>query len=88
MLGLGLLSDFPGIRNLSSLNDFNNLSGLNDLTSLISSKTLLNLMFPSILAPNGPILVSQCGMNHQKSHILALFLLEAVEAMDVIFNQI
>ena len=34
-----ILSDFPGIRNLSSLNDLNslnNLSGLNDLNSLIS----------------------------------------------------
>jgi hypothetical protein len=32
------LSDFPGLRNLSGLNDLNNLSGLNDLYSLISSK--------------------------------------------------
>ena len=51
-LALGILSDFPGIRNLSGLNDLNslnNLSGLNDLCSLISSKTLLNLMFPSAL---------------------------------------
>jgi hypothetical protein len=35
------LSDFSGLRNLSSLNDINslnNLSGLNDLYSLISSK--------------------------------------------------
>jgi hypothetical protein len=31
-------SDFPGIRNLSGLNDLNNLSSLNDLFSLISSK--------------------------------------------------
>ena len=38
---LNILSDFPGIRNLSGLNDLNslnNLSGLNDLYSLISSK--------------------------------------------------
>ena len=38
-----MLSDFPGIKNLSGLNDlnsFNNLSGLNDLYSLISSKNL------------------------------------------------
>jgi hypothetical protein len=38
---LYILSDFPGIRNLSSLNDLyslNNLGGLNDLYSLISSK--------------------------------------------------
>ena len=49
-----LLSDFPGIRNLSGLNDLyslNNLGGLNDLFSLISSKKLLSLMFPSTLAP-------------------------------------
>ena len=37
MLTLYILSDFPGIRNLSSLNDINNLAGLNDLLSLISS---------------------------------------------------
>ena len=45
---LHILSDFPGIKNLSSLNS---LSGLNDLDSLISSIVLLNLMFPSTLAP-------------------------------------
>jgi hypothetical protein len=48
------LSDFPGNRSLSHLNDsnsLNNLSGLNDLYSLISSKKLLNLMFPSALTP-------------------------------------
>ena len=63
---LYILSDFPGIWNPSGLNDLsslnnlsdlndlyslNNLSGLNDLFSLISSKQLLTLMFPSILAP-------------------------------------
>ena len=51
---LYILSDFPGIRNPSGLNDLNslnNLSGLNDLNSLISSKTLLSLMFPSTLTP-------------------------------------
>ena len=38
-----MLSDFPGTKNLSGLNDLNslnNLSGLNDLHSLISSKKL------------------------------------------------
>ena len=39
-LALYILSDFPGIKNLSGLNDLNNLSGLNDLHSLISSKKL------------------------------------------------
>jgi hypothetical protein len=51
---LYILSDFPGIRNLSGLNDLyslNNLSGLSDLFSLISTKKLLSLMFPSTLAP-------------------------------------
>ena len=83
---LYLLSDFPCIRNLSGLNDLyslNNLHGLNDLYSLISSKTLLIVMVGSSLAPKWPILVPFCGMDHQKSNfllILALFLLEAVEA--------
>jgi hypothetical protein len=38
-----MLSDFPGIKSLSGLNDLhslNNLSGLNDLHTLISSKKL------------------------------------------------
>ena len=51
---LYILSDFPGIRNPSGLNDLNslnNLSGLNGLFSLISSKKLLSLMFPSTLTP-------------------------------------
>ena len=50
---LHILSDFPGIKNLSSLNDLdslNSLSGLNDLDSLISSKILLILMVGSFLA--------------------------------------
>ena len=34
LLTLYILSDFPGIRNLSSLNDLNNLNGLNNLESL------------------------------------------------------
>jgi hypothetical protein len=36
LLTLYILSDFPGIRNFSSLNDLNSLSGLNDLDSLFS----------------------------------------------------
>ena len=75
-LALYILSNFLAIKNISSLNDFNslnNLSGLNDLNSLISSKNLLSLMFLSILAPNWHILVSQCGMKHQKSHVLLIF---------------
>ena len=42
-LALYMLSDFPGSKNLSGLNDLNslnNLSGLNDLYSLISSENL------------------------------------------------
>ena len=44
-----MLSDFPGIRNLISLNDLNSLndlSGLNGLNSLISSENLLCMMLP------------------------------------------
>jgi hypothetical protein len=51
---LYILSDFPGIKKLSGLNDLyslNNLGGLNDLFSLISSKKIMSLMFPSTLAP-------------------------------------
>ncbi len=55
-LALYILSDFPGIRNLNSLNDLNNLSGLNELSSLISSKKLLSLTCTSNLAPKCPIL--------------------------------
>ena len=51
LLTLCILSDFPGIRNVSSLNDLNSLNGLNDLDSLFSSKNLGNLMFSSTLAP-------------------------------------
>jgi hypothetical protein len=46
LLALNILSDFPGIRNISShnnLNSLNNLSGLNDLNGLISSKKLTEL---------------------------------------------
>ena len=55
-----MLSDFPGIRNLSGLNNLNrlnNLGGLHDLNSLISSKKLPSLIFPSTLAPKLLILV-------------------------------
>jgi hypothetical protein len=51
---LYILSDFPGIKKLSGLNDLyslNNLGGLNDLFSLISPKKIMSLMFPSTLAP-------------------------------------
>ena len=51
LLTLYILSDFPGIRKLNSLNDLNSLNGLNDLNSLFSSKNLGNLMFSSNLAP-------------------------------------
>jgi hypothetical protein len=51
MLALYILRDIPGIRILSSLNDLNSLNNLSGLKILISSKNLLNLMFPSTLAP-------------------------------------
>ena len=56
---LYILSDFPGIRNLSGLNDLNslnNLGGLIDLSSFNSSKKLLRLIFPSTLTPKCPVL--------------------------------
>ena len=71
-----MLSDFPGIWNLSGLNDLyslKNLSGFNDFFSLVSSKNLLSLMFLSALAPKWPFLVSLCGMDHQKLTILSIF---------------
>ena len=76
-----LSSDFPA---LNDLNSFNSLSGLNELDSLISQKYLLSFMFPSTLAPKWPILVFQCGMDHQNPlfyWFLATFLLEAVKAI-------
>jgi hypothetical protein len=79
------------LSSLNDLNSLNNLTNLNDLDSLISSKNFLNLMVPSTLPTKRPILVSQCWMNHQKPTILlilALFLSEAVKAMDVTLNQI
>ena len=46
LLTLYILSDFPGIRNLSSFNDLNSLNDFSGLNSLISSKHLLNMMLP------------------------------------------
>jgi hypothetical protein len=86
-----VISRASGFKNLSSLDDLNNLTGLNDLDNLISSKKLLSLMFLSTLAPKWPILVPQCGMDHQKFPfllILATFLLKAVEDRDVTFDKI
>jgi hypothetical protein len=54
LLPLYILRDFPGNRNLSSLNDLNslkNLCDLNELNSLYLSKNLGNLMIPSTQAP-------------------------------------
>ena len=73
---LYILSDFPGIRNLSGLNDLNslnNLDGLIELSSLNSSKKLLRMMFPSTLAPKCPILAFSCGLDCQKFTILSIF---------------
>ena len=76
LLALYTLIDIPGIRILTSLKDLTsltNLSGLNDLHSLISSTNFLKLIVPSILVTKWPILVSQCGLDHQKSSILLIF---------------
>jgi hypothetical protein len=88
------LSDFPGIRNLSGLNDLNSLndlSGLNGLNSLISSKNLLKMMLPITWQQNvqsWSLNVEWIIKNTLFIGFLALFLLEAVEAIDVTFNQI
>ena len=79
------MSDFPGIRNLSSLNDLNslnNLSGLNDLNSLISLKNLLSLIFPSSWHQNDLSWTLNVGWilkNPLFYWFLAPFLLEAVK---------
>ena len=93
-LALGILSDFPGIRSLSGLNGLNSLNdlgGLNDLNSLISSKNLLSMMLPLTWQYNyqyWSLNVTWIIKNPLLYGVLALFLLEAVEAMDVTFNQI
>ena len=84
-----ILSDIPGIRILSNLNDLsglNNLRGLNGLNSLISSKNLLNLMFSSTLAPKWPNLVSQSSKIHYFIDFWPSFRTEDVEDRDVTFN--
>ena len=56
-LAIYILSVFPTIRNLSSLNDLyslNDLSGLNGLNSLISSKHLLRMILPWTWQQNDP----------------------------------
>ena len=93
-LALGILSDFLGIRSLSGLNDLNSLndlSGLNDLNSLISAKNLLSKMLPLTWQQNyqyWSLNVAWIVKNPLLYGVLAHFLLEAVEAMDVTFNQI
>jgi hypothetical protein len=89
-----ILSDFPGIRSLSSLNDLNSLndlSGLNDLNSLISSKKLLSMLLPLTWQQNYQYWSLNVAWIIKKPllyGVLTLFLLEAVEAMDGTFNQI
>ena len=88
------MGDFPAIRNLSGLNDLNSLndlSGLNGLNSLISSKNLLKMMLPITWQQNDQswsLNVEWIIKNPLFYGFLALFLLEAVEAMDVTFYQI
>jgi hypothetical protein len=82
LLTLYLLSDFPGIRNLSSLNS------LNDLNSLISSKNLLSLMLPLTWQQNDQswsLNMEWIIKNPLFYGFLALFLLEAVEVMEITF---
>ena len=58
----------PAIRNLSSLNDLNK-------TPLTEHDVAINLATksPILVCQCGAILVSQCGMDHQKSTILWMF---------------
>ena len=86
-----LLGDFPAIRNLISLNDLNNLNDLSSLNGFISSKNLLSLMLLLTRQQNYLswfLNVEWIIKNPQFYGFLALFLFEAVEAMDVTFNQI
>ena len=90
-LALGILSDFPVIRNLSSLNDLNSLNDLSGLNGLFSSKHLLSMMLPLTWQQNDlswSLNVKWTIKNPLFYGFLALFLLEALEAMDVTFNQI
>ena len=89
-----VLDDFPAIRNLSSLNDLSGLNdfiGLNGLNSPISLKHLMSMMLPLTWQQNDlswSLNVEWIIKNPLFYGFLALFLLEAVEAMDVTFNQI
>ena len=91
LLSLYLLGDFPAIRNLSSLNDLNSLNDLSGLNGFNLWKHLLSMMLPLIWQQNDlpwSLNVEWIIKNPQFHGFLALFLLEAVEAMDVAFNQI
>ena len=94
LLTLWLVGDFPAIRNLSGLNDLNslnNISGLNGLNSLISSKHLLSMMLLLTWQQNDlswSLNVEWIIKNPPFYWFLALFMLEAVEAMNVTFNQV
>ena len=83
-----VLDDFPAIRNLSSLND---VSALNGLNSPISLKHLMSMMLPLTWQQNDlswSLNVEWIIKNPLFYGFLALFVLEAVEAVDVTFNQI
>ena len=82
------MGDFPAIRNLNDLNSLNDLNGLN---SLISSKNLLKMTLPMTWQQNDQswsLSVEWIIKNPLFYGFLALFLLEAVEAIDATFNQI
>ena len=91
LLTLWLVGDFPAIRNLSGLNDLNSLNDLNGLNSLISSKNLLKMMLPITWHQNDQswsLNVERILKNSLFNGFLALFLLEAVEDIEITFNQI
>ena len=88
------MSDFPGIRNLSGLNDLNslnNLGGLIDLSSLFIKKMTeidVSINPGTKMSYSGLLMWLGLSKIHYFIDFLASFLLEAVEDRDVTFNQI
>ena len=73
---------FPGLRNLSGLNDLNNLSYLNDPFSLISSKNNWARLIHQPWHQNYLFWSDNVGLDHEKLIIFLIFdtlYLKAVE---------
>ena len=97
MTQVGRFDNLSGLKhhnrhdNLAGLNDLNSLNDLSGLNSLISSKHLLSMMLPITWQQNDlswSLNVKWIIKNPLFYGVLSLFLLEAVEAIDVTFNQI